>query len=48
MGCAGHSSETTTVTVYVKVCPAVDRAAELWGRRLQEKLSELRGIPMSG
>jgi len=44
MGRAGHSSETTTMTVYAKVRPAVDSAAaELWGRLLQEEMFELRG-----
>ena len=45
MSRAGHSSEATTMTVYAKVRPAVDSAAaELWGRLLQEKVSELRAL----
>jgi integrase len=43
MGRAGHSSETTTMTVYAKVRPAIDSAAaEMWGRLLDAKLDELR------
>jgi integrase len=49
MGRAGHSSEATTMTVYAKVRPAVDSAAaELWGRLLDEELSELRGARVKG
>jgi integrase len=43
MGRAGHSSETTTMTVYAKVRPVADRAAaELWSRMLQEQLALVR------
>lgn len=43
MGRAGHSSEATTMEVYAKVRPAIDRlAADLWGRMLDAKLRELR------
>jgi integrase len=43
MGRAGHSSETTTMTVYAKVRPAIDSAAaEVWGQLLEAKLDELR------
>jgi integrase len=43
MGRAGHSSESTTQTVYAKVRPAIDAAAaEMWGQLLDAKLDELR------
>jgi integrase len=43
MGRAGHSSESTTLTVYAKVRPAIDAAAaEMWGQLLEAKLDELR------
>jgi integrase len=43
MGRAGHSSESTTLTVYAKVRPAIDAAAaEMWGQVLSDKLRELR------
>lgn len=43
MGRAGHSSESTTMTVYAKVRPAIDSAAaEMWGQLLNLKLRELR------
>jgi hypothetical protein len=43
MGRAGHSSESTTLTVYAKVGPAIDSAtAEMWGQLLDSKLRELR------
>ena len=43
MGRAGHSSESTTLTVYAEVRPAIDAAAaEMWGQLLEAKLDELR------
>ncbi len=42
MGRAGHRSEATTMNIYAKVRPVVDAAAEMWGKMLSDKLTELR------